>query len=742
MEKSFKISSTSLSSLNETLTNLNLNEKITNFTPVIVEADGKFTSVIKTDSDFDPESLGNAIDAEEENEENKETKQQLLNKATEALKQTVANSKELDEILKKIKKLSQEDGSNEWKVNDKGNTAVLKDKNAYIFKQNDYLCLSHNGKIELFRSVDELRKWLEDNNYPLPDCNIEIHESVEVKEEEKRSRNWYDLLLKYKEKQKAEYKPSEENKEAEQVEECFGGAITGTANLGSAVTFLGNKKQTKKKQNNDEQLKEGVDFANPERPSSESSKTANKLATALKNPDFVNSIKQGKITFPKNLDDYFMAFQSMLMDYNKKAFTSDTYNKAINFIKSEILKNKPQVNDEQIEDAINNSEKYEGLSSLIQSTLTNDKVQALSDEEQIATIKNVVKNYFNQENFTDEDYQTISDYMNNYVLCVLANKKPNSLEEMKQIASAYLAEHPEEQNNFVNYKSGDSLSYSRSADDNNIMRLSREGNRDNRSKWQNWYYNEVVAPKDKVRVDRLYHALFDPDSNVALGAENPEFTKLANKYETRNNVWYTRDMLPNIENKKDQKAKEEPDQTQEFSPEFLSLCKAKNIDPKSDRALQIWKMLSEPKEESKLQVFESASKYSWLGKVLGKRLVEDDSPADFATGTPLTDPNDVAAAVSDTSTTDTTTDSSTDGMPSTDPMTGGDTGNGFGDINISAGNYSPEGDEEQAAPMPNMPEYEIIDVLENENNPDDIKVKVRNKDTAKVEIKPLSEIDV
>ena len=188
MEKTIKLRSQFLSSLNEALQKLNLNDKVTKFTPVIVEADGKFTSIVKADDTFDPSSLGNGIDSEEEQDtpETKETKQQLLNKATDTLKQTLENSKELEEILKKIRNLAKEDGYNDWVVNKQGNTASLKSKNAYIFKQNNNLCLSHNGKVELFHSVDELRKWLEENNYPLPKADVVIHESVLTEDSKKK----------------------------------------------------------------------------------------------------------------------------------------------------------------------------------------------------------------------------------------------------------------------------------------------------------------------------------------------------------------------------------------------------------------------------------------------------------------------------------------------------------------------------------------------------------------------------
>ena len=202
MEKKIKIKSTSLNPLNEALQKLKLNDTIKDFTPVIVEADGKFTSILNTKDEFNPNDISSVFETEEvENEEQKETKEQLLNKAKDALKQTLTNSKELNNILQKIQDLSKETGFNTWELTKEKNTASLKSKNATIFKQNNNLCLSHNGKIELFRSVPELHKWLKEKGYPLPGNDIVIHESVEVKEEE--DRNWFDLLNDYNDKKKA-----------------------------------------------------------------------------------------------------------------------------------------------------------------------------------------------------------------------------------------------------------------------------------------------------------------------------------------------------------------------------------------------------------------------------------------------------------------------------------------------------------------------------------------------------------
>ena len=140
-------------------------------------------------------------------------------------------------------------------------------------------------------------------------------------------------------------------------------------------------------------------------------------------------------------------------------------------------------------------------------------------------------------------------------------------------------------------------------------------------------------------------------------------------------------------------------------------------------------------------IFESAKNYPWLNKILGQRLTEDDSPADFATGSPISSDMDNSGTATPTSSTADTTSNSPDVDISSD--LGGDISNenpSFGDINISTG-YSPD-DNIEEAPVPiNAPEYKIIDVLINDDN-NDIKVKLQDIDTKETKIKDLEDIDV
>lgn len=167
-----------LTLMNETLEKIALKE----------DDNDKFVSIKDQEDDFDETRLNaniyddNAeLDVDKEQEKNK-----LTSQAIEKIKQNLKVSDELQSILNRIKKLNDDISTNRWEINEEDNTAILKNKNARIFKQNDNLCLSHNGIVEIFKSVPELHEWLKKNNYPLP-YNITLHESTLVEDEEENS---------------------------------------------------------------------------------------------------------------------------------------------------------------------------------------------------------------------------------------------------------------------------------------------------------------------------------------------------------------------------------------------------------------------------------------------------------------------------------------------------------------------------------------------------------------------------
>lgn len=208
MTKTLKFQSKFLNCLTETIQKLNLSDEITVIKYPIMEADGKFTSVVQAKDTFDPSKVNSNIlvDTEEENEDISQKKDYLVSKASDMITQTLKDTDELQSILNQIKKINSDTNANNWDLNEEGNTAVLKNRNAQIFKQNENLCLSHDNKIEVFKSVNELHDWLNKHNYPLPK-NIKLHEADEndlnfsklpAKYKFLKSKNspWLDILLK------------------------------------------------------------------------------------------------------------------------------------------------------------------------------------------------------------------------------------------------------------------------------------------------------------------------------------------------------------------------------------------------------------------------------------------------------------------------------------------------------------------------------------------------------------------
>ena len=191
MSNTFKVKSKFLNSLNETLQQMIVKNEITVLKSPIMEADGNFTSIVQSSKDLESQEQTD-VSVEKENIAKKE---ELTKAAIEKIKDTLSISDELQSILNKIKKLNDETGINEWKINEEDNTATLAGKNARIFKQNENLCLSYNNKIHIFKSVSELHNWLKENNLPLPK-NISLHESL--MEDDENSETTATEIKKYK----------------------------------------------------------------------------------------------------------------------------------------------------------------------------------------------------------------------------------------------------------------------------------------------------------------------------------------------------------------------------------------------------------------------------------------------------------------------------------------------------------------------------------------------------------------
>lgn len=183
----YTLKSKYLNALNDVIKKITITENAKVIKNPLLEADNNFTSIVKSENQFDPSKINSNVLADEtedqEDEKKLEKKNKLKTMVLNKIKQSLEISDDLQAMLKEIDDINKDTQLNEWILNEKGNTAELKNKNAAIFKQNNQLCLSHNGKIEIFHSVPELHEWLRKNNYPLPK-NIKLHESVSLKEDE------------------------------------------------------------------------------------------------------------------------------------------------------------------------------------------------------------------------------------------------------------------------------------------------------------------------------------------------------------------------------------------------------------------------------------------------------------------------------------------------------------------------------------------------------------------------------
>lgn len=810
MEKTIKFRSSFLSVLNEALQKLKLNDTVKDFTPVIVEADGKFTSIVKTENDFDPSVLGANIDTEEDESENdiqkKQTREQLINAAKDAIKQTVDSSSNLKEILSKIKELSKSD-DNKWQLNKEHNTASLPSRNTYIFKQNNNLCVSHKGKIELFKSVDQLRKWLSDNHYPLPDDSIIIHESVEIEKQikEDNGRNWVDLLNTYNAKKLSSQIKSPENNTSkddilvhglskkidkdilqadqhkkeeptisdkflnfddEPVEECFG-SITSVANLGPFVQHVANKVK-KNKEEEKEALEEAInedfpDFAPQAKDDNnmpsrgQGGKKAEAFINSLiKNPETIERLKNGEFKeLPFTKKDYLNVLQSIYYQYSGTHVGNSNWPKKV----KQVLKTE---------------------ASDLLSKFENQELDPIEND----IVSTFIRIY--QESGAEMTNEGLIDGLALALDDIFRKNEPQFAIFNQQLANkltSYLNQDFGEIK--VEIKPGDTLLYGKTAveqDDINttankqiLYKLNKHiskgedseevGNLDTRKQWNIENFKTYMQKKNISNVLKgLYDAIYSPDSKAKFADTNDTgVSKWLEKNKENMISLLTDDEINQIKSNWEQKkaeiqqkepmsepapqeVKAEVQQDNELSDnEKKALNMLMTMNPNLDiskltiaqlkeKINKAMALFGESKQES---IYESAMKHPWLKKIMGQRLVEDDSPADFATGSPISSDMDSAAASADTSTT-------TDTSATPDIDLGGGapaTPNGFGDVDISVNGYDPEGEgEDGAAPVPNAPEYKIVDVLANQDDPTDIRVKLQNTETGEIEVKELSEM--
>ena len=140
--------------------------------------------------------------------------------------------------------------------------------------------------------------------------------------------------------------------------------------------------------------------------------------------------------------------------------------------------------------------------------------------------------------------------------------------------------------------------------------------------------------------------------------------------------------------------------------------------------------------------------------LIGKRLdsdslKEDESPAAFATGlnNAVTSQSGVDMSTSDTSSSSTSTKSTSSSSSSDSdfdyaPDSGEDLGGGFGGITGPNGSVTiPDDDSEASMAIPQA-DYKVVDILVNDKDTSQVKVKIQNTETKEIETVDLSDIDV
>lgn len=244
-----RITSNDLNKLCESLQKISLFEDNLKQSDITVNDDNKFSVDIKTNTDEEKETVANNIEDDQEIDEieNTEvTKQQLTAEFIDAIKNSINVNETLQDILQKFADLkdNKEVISNVWEVNEENNNIHLSSKRANIFKQNNKICLSHDGYVELFDSYEELKKFLTDNRYP------ELNEKVLYDLQESSKDNIIKLLNESEDTNIEEYPEDKKTNEIETldepVEECFGGGVT-TASFAPAVIHTVYPKPSKKK---------------------------------------------------------------------------------------------------------------------------------------------------------------------------------------------------------------------------------------------------------------------------------------------------------------------------------------------------------------------------------------------------------------------------------------------------------------------------------------------------------------
>ena len=812
MSKEIKIQSKSLKLLNETI------QKAINFGTKVIKSplkeNDKFSSVLSTDNSFDSEILKNDdLEINELTPKQKEEKTKLTNEVLDKLNDTLKTNKEIYNLLNKIRDINKTTDTNKWVRNKEKNTACLQSKNAKIFMQNNNICLSHDGKIEIFKSVNELHDWLIKNNYPLPH-DIKLHEAREKLNEFKILNNkgfaqmlmGNDLIDPLKNYKSSDYKKPEANVDAWYLSypvEEKGKIIYDSDN--NPVNYTGKKlylrNDWKRYKAFEDLLTSDINEAYQFYSKAQTKGLQTLLFTKyfetllpVKPVDDLNTLYYlkyigqdytGSSTVPEYLyKDYKTTGQLFTSDINQaKLFGNKVQASAeLNEIKAKYPKleykfkivssndedlnecttaglgsavswlasSKKKVNEEALEEAEGKIFGFE--ETPFSNTLYNSKA------ERASAYLNWIFNSYNGVYQIDPNYEdNVRTAMDDFTAKSMRSRgnelwagvqKSRYRSEFPLFSGitpdenkpGYMADTPENHKivQDVNQRYGLTLNpdeplgiFREPKDPENPKKLRKmlisQHNKDQRDYFINNIFKKAYKPGDMAKSidlkqykfnknltnDNIADTLFKLKNTYLTAVNNPE---MYNKDKTEDKVInYLTKLINGYKNTLKNK--------EIYNPVIDKFIQANNEFPKNaeldQSILDRLKALKDSKKQKE------------------QALKEDDSPADFATGTNASDP----VASNEISSNSDTSDVNLNNMiPETNDIPSEPSTTGFDDININTGDYAPDDTNEEEPAQPEE-EFKIIDILVNNDNSEQIKVKLKNVATDEIIIKDLSEID-
>ena len=801
MSKEFEIKSKSLSRLNEAIRKASLfNVKVTK-NPL--KENDKFVSVLSADNSFDSDVLKNDdIEINSLTDKKQEEKRKLTNDILDKINDTLKTNKEIYGLLNKVKELNSKDDSNKWIRNKEKNTAELAKKNAKIFLQNNNICLSHDGKIEIFHSVCELHDWLKKNDYPIPE-GIKLHEAKEKLHEFNilNDRGFSNAILGINpdDKLKNYSDRKNTNKPKADPDKWYlsfpigpkGKVILNKDNI--PVNYTGEKKYLKYNWENfkkfDDILTDDINqaFQFVSKKHAEMSQT--RIYTKfLKMLIPVKMWEEKKTLFALKYigEDYTSEVASNTEEYLRNNWEDSTNLFTTELKDAKLLPNRIEASDE-IKNVTKQHPKLNYRFQVIQ-------VESTELEECGATCAGLGSAVTWTANKKDELHEDYFGYSG-------TPQEDTWYPDKASRASDYLKWLFNTKTNYTTLDPNFKTNFTQAIEEFEGKQLRSRGNELWGSIYKSRFENDhpmfrgLIDPetKDVKRTPEYYERVkqindryginLNPDEPV-IGKSISPHNKIERDKWMKNffNTLYKHGEIINTANAKkaryDSQAKQDDkieNTVRDIKNMYLTASdnprmygkKGANIDTVTNYLTNIVnkyknelkdkeiynpvidKFIDANAEFPKNIVLDQAIldklkqlKDAKLKKEPEQQLKEDDSPADFATGaTGGNTDTDINLSTTTTDTTDTGNIDLNNMTPETDtPMD--DNNAAFDDININAGNGDYGPDEEEQQPVQPVDMYQVVDVLVNTEDSDNIKVKVKNLNTDEIEIKDLSEIDI